>query len=58
MLLRFDWGKHSDTATSDDDDDVVDEWKMYDGDLYDYTQHYGEDELEWPRTSRSYIDSS
>jgi hypothetical protein len=44
--LKEDWGKKSD-ATPSEDDELVSDWNfyVYGGDLYNYSQHYSEDEL-------------
>jgi hypothetical protein len=42
---RFDREKQSE-ASSSADDDLMPDWNFYGGDLRDYNQHYGEDELD------------
>ena len=69
---RFGRGKQSGTSASEDDEFVSD-WNFFGGDLGDYNQHYGDDELDCLHatgdemdlfvagpggSSRSYIDSS
>jgi hypothetical protein len=42
---RFGRGKQSDASASEDDEFVSD-WNFFGGDLGDYNQHYGKDQLD------------